>query len=148
MGLCAMAMWSWAMADSSILDSPGGTAAAADLSDAGSGDAGFDFTNVEIVDDSLKNKVELLRIGSRRGTNNLLAVFAGLKNATGHKLSLEVETVYKDKGGHELNKGSWIRIALKAHEENDYRSSAITEEAVDFVIRVRRPLTSTATTHN
>jgi hypothetical protein len=135
-----------ARADPSILDTPGGTAAAEGVS--GSGDTGFDFANVEIDDQSLKNKVTLLRIGSQRGTNNLLTVFAGLKNTTGHRLSLEVETIYKDKNGHELNTGSWIHLSLKAHEENDYRSSAITEEAVDFLIRVRHAQVATASTHD
>jgi hypothetical protein len=102
------------------------------------GDDVGDATNIEIVDTSLNRKIDVVRINSRRGTNNLLAVFAGLKNKTGVNLDIEIETIYKDESGNTLNTGSWIRFTLAAHEEQDYRSSAISEGAVDFLIRVRR----------
>jgi hypothetical protein len=111
------------------------------------GDRDSDFNNVEIVDAALKPKLELVRIGSQRGANNLLGVFAGLKNKTDHRLALEIETIYKDKGGNELNTGSWIRLTLGPNEQNDYRSSAISESAVEFLVRVRRAPGSAASAH-
>jgi hypothetical protein len=101
-------------------------------------DAGSSFDNLDVVDPSLNGKVAILRVGSALGDNNLLAVFAGLKNRTSHRLALEVETIYKDKDGNALNAGSWITVTLKPHEERDYRSTSISELAVDFLIRVRR----------
>jgi hypothetical protein len=94
--------------------------------------------NLDIVDDALKPKLDLVRIDAQRGSNNLLVVSLGLSNKTGRKIELEVETVYKDKSGNELNTGSWIPFTLKPHGELDYRSSSISEAAVDFLIRVRR----------
>ncbi len=104
----------------------------------GTSDTEADFNNIEIVDSAIEPKLDIVRIGSRRGANNLLSVFAGLKNKTDGKLDLEVETIYKDKSGNELNTGSWIHFTLAPHEEQDYRSAAISEGAVDFLIRVRR----------
>jgi hypothetical protein len=142
-GLCALLAVGMAQADSSILDSPGSVSASSTNASSAT-DADSDFNNVEIVDAALNAKLSLLRIGSRRASNNLLSVFAGLKNRTDHRLVLEVETIYKDKTGNELNTGSWIRLTLKPHEDTDYRSSSISEAAVDFLIRVRRPPAATA----
>ena len=108
-------------------------------------DKDSDFNNIEIVDPELVSKIELVRIGSSRGMNNLLGVFAGLKNKTTRKLELEIETIHKDQSGNELNTGSWIHVTLPPHDQQEYRSSAISEGAVDFLIRVRRA--RNATTH-
>jgi len=101
-------------------------------------DAGSSFDNLELVDASLNGKVAVLRVGSDPSANNLLSVFAGLKNKTEHRLALEVETIYKDKDGNALNAGSWIPLTLKPHEEREYRSASISADAVDFLVRVRR----------
>ena len=104
--------------------------------------AGSGFDNIEVADAGLNGKVAVLRVGSEVAENNLLSVFAGLKNRTGQRLVLEVETIYKDKAGNVLNAGSWIAVTLKPHEEREYRSASISEEAVDFLIRVRRAQSS------
>ncbi len=96
------------------------------------------FDNLEIVNASLKDKLSVLRIGSQRSDSNLLSVFAGVKNQTGHVLDLEMQTIYRDKDGQALTgHGSWIPITLKPHEETQYRSVAISEDATDFVVRIR-----------
>lgn len=95
------------------------------------------FDNLEVVDASLKGKLAVLRVGSEPTPNNLLSVFVGLKNKTSQQLNLEMQTVYKDKAGNELNTGSWIAITLKSHEESEYRSASISSEATDFMIRIR-----------
>jgi len=104
-------------------------------------DAGSTFDNLELVDASLKGKLAVLRVGSDPSTNNLLAVFAGLKNRTAKPLALEVQTIYKDKSGAALNAGSWVPLTLKPHEETEYRSSSISTDADDFLVRVRRAQT-------
>ncbi len=104
----------------------------------GGGEAQPDFNDVEIVDPALQSKLELIRIGSHRGSNNLLTVFTVIKNKTARKVELEIETIYKDHDGNALNTGSWIGISLEPQKERNYRSSAISEAAVDFLIRVRR----------
>jgi len=101
-------------------------------------DSGSTFDNLEIVDSSLKGKLGISRVGSQVADNKTLTVFAGFKNKTSHKLSLEVMTIYKDGSGIALNAASWIPVTLKANEEREYRSSSITEQAVDFMIRIRR----------
>jgi hypothetical protein len=101
-------------------------------------DASSSFDNLEIVDAGLNGKLAILRVGSDPSANNLLSVFAGLKNKTPNRLALEVETIYKDKDGNALNAGSWIPMTLKPHQEKEYRSASISELAVDFLIRVRR----------
>jgi hypothetical protein len=101
-------------------------------------DAGSSFDNIEIVDTGLNEKMAVLRVGSQLAENNLLSVFAGLKNKTPRRLALEVETIYRDKAGNSLNAGSWIAVTLKPHEEREYRCASISEQAVDFLIRVRR----------
>lgn len=100
-------------------------------------DAGSSFENLELADASLKGKLAILRVGSEPSANDLLSVFAGLKNKTAHPLALQVQTIYKDKAGDSLNTGSWIPMTLKPHEETEYRSTSISGEAVDFLIRVR-----------
>jgi hypothetical protein len=94
--------------------------------------------NLDIVDDVLKPKLDLVSINAQRGRNNLLVVTLSLSNKTSHKVDLEVETVYKDKGGNELNTGSWIAFTLQPEGDLSYRSSSISEAAVDFLIRVRK----------
>jgi len=101
------------------------------------------FDNLEIIDSSLHGKVAVLRVGSevaddKQLSNKLLSIFADLKNKTGHRLDLEMETIYKDKDDNALNAGSWISFTLRPHEEKEYRSTSISEEAVDFLVRVRR----------
>lgn len=110
-------------------------------------DSGSSFDNLDIVDSSLKGKVAVLRVGSEVAENNLLTVFAGLKNKTAHRLDLEMQTIYKDKDDNALNAGSWIPFTLKPHEEKEYHSTSISVEAVDFLIRVRHAPSATASTH-
>ena len=103
-----------------------------------SSDTDSSFDNLDIVDPRLNGKLAILRVGSEVGANNLLSVFAGLRNKTARRLALEVQTIYKDKDGNAINSGSWISFVLKPHEEKEYRSASISEEAVDFLVRVRR----------
>lgn len=99
-------------------------------------DASFD--NLEVIDASLKGKLAVLRVGSEPTSNNLLSVFAGLKNKTGHRLDLEVQTLYKDRAGNPLNGGgTWLPLSLKPHEETEYRSASISADAFDFLISIR-----------
>ena len=118
---------------SADMASPPSSGGAGEGTDAGSG-----FDNLEIVGAGLNGKVAVLRVGSEPSANNLLSVFAGLKNKTANRLALEVETIYKDEDDNALNAGSWISLTLKPHEEREYRSTSISVEAVDFLIRVRR----------
>jgi hypothetical protein len=108
----------------------------ADDSDAGSG-----FDNLELVDASLGHKLNVLRVVSDRTDSNLLSVVAELKNKTAHILEIEVQTIYKDKASTPLSTGtgSWIPMKLKPHESTDYRSVALSPEAVDFLVRIRLP---------
>jgi hypothetical protein len=104
----------------------------------GATDADLSFDNIDVIDASLSGKLAVLRVGSDVGANKLLSVFAGLKNKTGHHLDLEIETIYKDTYGNALNSGSWIPFNLRAHEEKEYHSASISEQAADFLVRVRR----------
>jgi len=95
------------------------------------------FDNLEIVDPSLKGRLAVLRVGSEPTQNNLLSVFVGVKNSTSKPLTLEIQTLYKDKLGNPLNEGSWIPLTLKPKEETEYRSASISADAVDFLVRIR-----------
>jgi hypothetical protein len=108
-------------------------------------DTSSDFDNLEIVSPSLKGQLAVTRVGSDRTDGNLLSVFAGLKNKSGHPLQLEVQTLYMDKTDHSLTDGrkSWIPITLKPHEATQYRSVAISEDATDFVVRIRHAQSNT-----
>jgi len=145
-GLCALIVSGGASANPQPSPMPdthlAGSENAGDGTDAGSG-----FENLDVMDASLNGKMAILRVGSEPSANNLLSVFAGLKNKTTHRLALEVETIYKDKAGNALNAGSWIAMTLKPHEEKEYRSASISEQAVDFLIRVRRAPIASASTH-
>jgi hypothetical protein len=110
----------------------------ADKPPAADDDPGSTFDNLDVVDDVLKGKLAVMRVGSEPSPNNLLSVFAGLRNRTKKQLNLEVQTIYRDKMGNDLNAGSWIFFSLKPREEKEYRSTSITDQAVDFLIRVRR----------
>ena len=100
----------------------------------------YDFDNLEVDSPNLKSQLAVLRVGSERSDSNLLTVFTGLRNKSEHQLPIEVETVYKDKTDHPLSDGraSWIGITLKPHEETQYRSVAISEDATDFMVKIRR----------
>lgn len=108
-------------------------------SDRATADTSQNFDNLEIMSSGLKTKLAVMRVGSDRNDSNLLSVFAGLKNKSGHRLPLEVQTVYKDKSDHPLTDGrsSWVPLTLKPHEETQYRSVAISEDAADFLVRIR-----------
>jgi hypothetical protein len=100
-------------------------------------DAGSGFDNIEVIDTSLKTELTILRVGSQPTANQLLSVFAGLKNKSSRVLELEVQTIYKDKTGADLNAGSWIPVTLQPREETEYHSASISPDAVDFLVRVR-----------
>jgi hypothetical protein len=137
--LCVLLGSGWAGANPQPWPMPAQFILLAGNANAGEGsDAGSSFDNLDIVDDSLKGKLAILRVGSEPSANDLLSVFAGLKNKTARRLNLEVQTIYQDKSGNALNAGSWIPVTLKPYEEKEYRSTSISEEAVDFLIRVRR----------
>jgi hypothetical protein len=112
----------------------------------GDQDASQGFDNLEIVSPGLKTKLAVMRVGSDRTEGNLLSVFAGLKNKSSHPLPLEVQTVYKDKSDQPLTDGrsSWVPITLKPYEETQYRSVAISEDASDFMVRIRHASDTTA----
>ena len=101
-------------------------------------EAGFD--NVQVVDPGLDSKISITRVGSDRTNTNLLSVFADLKNLTGHSLSIEAQTLYKDGDGDWIDGGhaGWIPLTLKPHEEFEYRSASLSEEAQDFLVRIKR----------
>jgi hypothetical protein len=107
-------------------------------------DSDATFDNIEVVDAGLKGRLAVTRVGSEPSPNNLLTVFAGLKNKTARTLRLEVQTIYKDAMGNPVNSGSWIVFILKPHEEKEYRSISISEQfnpnavSAPFLIRVRR----------
>jgi hypothetical protein len=100
----------------------------------------YDFDNLEVDSPELKGKLAVLRVGSERSDSNLLTVFTGLKNKSETALPIEVETVYKDKANQPLSDGraGWIGITLKPHEETQYRSVALSVDATDFMVRIRR----------
>ena len=102
-------------------------------------DASSDFDNLEIAPATLKDKLTVMRVGSDRTEDNLLTVFAGLKNKSSHSLQLEVQTIYKDKADHSLTSGtrSWVPITLKPHGQTQYRSVAISQDAADYMVRIR-----------
>jgi hypothetical protein len=104
------------------------------------------FDNLEIVGDGLHGKLDVMRVGSDRTDANLLSVFAGVKNRTAQRLKVEMQTIYRDKDGRALGDGrsSWIPITLKPHEETQYRSVAISEDATDFLVRIRPAAESTS----
>lgn len=105
-------------------------------------DPDLTFDNLEVVGNGLRGRLAITRIGSQPTANNLLSVFLGLKNKTSAKLSVDVQTIYKDKSGQELNQGSWISIRLQPHESTEYHSTSIDEGADDFLVRVRLVQTS------
>lgn len=102
-------------------------------------EAGFD--NVDLLDPALNGKLSVVRVGSQRTNTNLLAIFASLKNLTGHVLAIQAQTLYKDGDGNWLDggKAGWLTLELKPHEELEYRSASLSDDAQDFLVRVRQP---------
>lgn len=102
-------------------------------------EAGFD--NVDVLDTALNGKLSVVRVGSQRTNTNLLSIFASLKNLTDHALTIQAQTLYKDGDGNWLDggKAGWLTLQLKPHEELEYRSASLSDEAQDFLVRVRRP---------
>jgi hypothetical protein len=102
-------------------------------------DTSSSFDNLEFVTPTLKSKLAVVRVGADRSDSNLLTVFAGVRNKSAKPLNIEVQTIYKDKNGEPLTdgKGGWIPLNLKPHEETQYRSMAISEDATDYIVRIR-----------
>lgn len=99
------------------------------------------FDNVEVLDRSLDGKLSVVSVGSDRTKTNLLSIFVSLKNLTSSSLLIEAETLYKDGNGDwiEGGKASWLSLEIKPHGELEYRSASLSEEAQDFLVRIRRP---------
>ncbi|HUB68443.1 MAG TPA: DUF1425 domain-containing protein [Candidatus Methylacidiphilales bacterium] len=122
-----------------VTTSSGASLTAAQEDSAASGsNTGFD--NVELVTPRLATRLAILRAGSDHTEDGLLTVFVGLKNKTARTLQIEVDTIYKDKSGQLLTEGkeNWIPLKLKPYQEFQYRSVAISEDAADFLVRIRR----------
>ena len=102
-------------------------------------EAGFD--NVDVLDAALGGKLSVVRVGSQRTNTNLLSIFASLKNLTDHALTIQAQTLYKDGDGNWLDggKAGWLTLQLKPHEELEYHSASLSDDAQDFLVRVRRP---------
>ena len=100
-------------------------------------EAGFD--NVDVLDAALNAKISVVRVGSQRTNTNLLSIFAGLKNLTGHPVTIQAQTLYKDGDGNWLDggKAGWVSLTLKPHEELEYRSASLSDDAQDFLVRIR-----------
>jgi hypothetical protein len=108
-----------------------------------SSESSSDIDNLEIVGDGLKGKLEVLHVGANRNDSNLLSVFAGVKNETGRKLEVEMQTIYRDKDGNSLSDGAnWIPITLKPHGQTQYRSVALSPDATDFLVRIRHAVSA------
>jgi hypothetical protein len=121
-----------------LADSTPGETAMETAAAAASATPTSDIDNLEIVGEGLKGKLAVLHVGANRNDSNLLSVFAGVKNETGRKLEVEMQTIYRDKDGNSLNGGeNWIPITLKPHEQTQYRSVALTPEATDYLVRIR-----------
>jgi hypothetical protein len=104
-----------------------------------------DSDNVEILDSDLDEQLSVSSVGSQRTNTNLLSVFATLKNLTSRALVIEAATLYKNANGDLIDggKASWLSLRLKPHEEMEYRSASLSEDAQDFLVRIRRPGTRT-----
>jgi hypothetical protein len=104
------------------------------------------FDNVEVLDRSLDGRLSVVSVGSDRTKTNLLSIFATLKNLTSSSLLIEAETLYKDGNGDWMDggKASWLSLEIKPHAELEYRSASLSEEAQDFLVRIRRPVLQTA----
>jgi hypothetical protein len=102
-------------------------------------DAGFD--NVDVLGTALFGKLSVVRVGSQRTNTGLLAIFASLKNLTGHPLTIQAQTLYKDGDGNWIDggKAGWLTLTLKPHGELEYRSASLSDEAQDFLVRLRVP---------
>jgi hypothetical protein len=105
-------------------------------------DSEVGFDNVDVLDAGLNGQISVVRVGSQRTNTNLLSIFASLKNMTAHSLTIQAQTLYKDGDGNWLDggKAGWLTLELKPHEELEYRSASLSDEAQDFLVRVRRPL--------
>ena len=126
-----------------LADSTPGATAMEAAAAAASSDSSSDIDNLEIVGDGLKGKLEVLHMGANRNDSNLLSVFAGVKNETGRKLELEMQTIYRDKDGNSLSNGAnWIPITLKPHGQTQYRSVALSPDATDFLVRIRHAVSA------
>ena len=117
-----------AATDAPNSDSPGTASGAANID------------NLEMVDANLGEKLTVVRVGSGQTDDHLLTVFAVVKNRTARELTIEMQTIYKDNSDNPMSDGKagWVPITLKPYEEFKYRSVAISADAVDFLVRVRR----------
>ncbi|MCE0498103.1 MAG: hypothetical protein LV481_09180 [Methylacidiphilales bacterium] len=129
------------------LQSSSGVPVTTSPKDSGTSDTTTAFDNVDLVNANLVGKLAILRAGSSRTEDNLLSVFVGLKNETARVLQVEIQTIYKDSSGQALTQGTenWIPMKLKPHEEAQYRSVAISEDAADFLVRIRRAVPAVST---
>jgi hypothetical protein len=102
-------------------------------------DTSSGFENVDLLDGTLTGKLGVIDVGSNRSTDNLLNVCATLKNITGHTLKIEAQTLYRDASGNWINGGraGWITLEIKPRGELAYRSASLTDEAQDYLVRVR-----------
>jgi hypothetical protein len=124
-----------------LLAMPGRLAQGADPLAATDGDSELGFDNVDVIDHGLEAKLNVVSAGSQRTANNLLAIFATVKNLTAHRLVIQAQTLYKDRAGNWLDGGraGWITLTLQPHQKLDYRSASLSIQAQDFVVRIRRP---------
>jgi hypothetical protein len=109
------------------------------MTEAAPADNASGFGNVDLVDGALAGKLGVLRVGSDRTGTNLLSISATLKNATGHALTIEAQTLYKDADGNWIDGGraGWLTLEIKPHGELRYRSASLSDDARDFLVRIR-----------
>lgn len=96
------------------------------------------FTNVDL-DTGFTGKLVVVRVNCGRTDNNLLAVSAMLRNVTGRTVKIEVGTCYADAAGNWINGGQagWLSFVLKPHSEFQYRSASLSDDASDYLVRIR-----------
>ena len=93
---------------------------------------------IVLLDYNSRWRLRIVRHAIERDQNNLLIVKLGIENAKNKNDVVDIQTIFKDKDGFELEQTNWEPVLLHRRKVTDYTITSMTSNAVDYTVLVRK----------
>lgn len=95
-------------------------------------------TVIMVNEKTLKDKIEVNNVTSKRSETGMLRVWGEIKNRTDKNLMIEVRAAFRGDKGQPIEKaGGWTRVFVRPDSQADFELLSTVENAQEFVLEVQ-----------
>ncbi len=93
---------------------------------------------IVLLDYNSRWRLRIVRHAVERDNNNLLTVKLGIENSKNKDDIVDIQTIFKDKDGFELEQTNWEPVLLHRRKVTDYTVTSLSAQAADYTVLVRK----------